>query len=175
MSDEAVLKEGIDQSERMALQMKNPFKEVGKELVKTGESIEIVSQTMIEVNDVLKNIAEVMEEIGKVMHEADDSLHTAGGEINRIQVPKVAIRILKIPPYIDADIKEVPVFGPTGDALVKAGDRLHEIGERLDSLEKSIEKLSKPKGSLDNLSTDVLHPLGIRLKYMGAIFNSIHL
>ncbi len=168
MSEEAILKEEIDQNKKMALHIKDPFKEIGNELEVYGGCVETVSQTMKDVNDVLRDIAAVMNEIRTVMRQADASLHSAGNEINKIKVPtKINVNSLKKFPWVNIRVEEEPVFGPTGVALATTGDNLHEIGESLNKLEKSIEKLSKPEGSLDKLSSDVLHPLADNLANLG--------
>jgi hypothetical protein len=135
------------------------MRNIGEELVKTGENIHTVSQTLKQTNAALEQMVKVMKEIIEFMDSTGKSLNMAGKTINVITVPKVTIIPLKV--------TEVSVFGPTGNALIDAGYQLNAIKERLTTIEKNMDNISKAKGPLDMITTDVLDPLSNRLTALG--------
>jgi hypothetical protein len=126
------------------------FQEIGEELLKTGESIETASRTIKTINMMLKDMAEVMNTLVTVIHETDVLLQNAGSNINKIKIPFIG-----------------NVFGPTGNALIGSGKSLHQSETQLKLLKNYIDDLSKSKGPLDDLTTDILDPLGTRLTELG--------
>lgn len=163
MSKDVVLKETIDKKEMLKWDPTRIVKDIGDEFVRTGKSIEDVSQALKETREVLEKMANVMDSIVTAMSITQVCLVEAGIEIGMVKVPKIQSIV---PPKF----KEVKVFGGAEQSLTNAGKSLLEVGSNLSALEKSIKEISKSEGSLDKMSTDVLDPLGVRLTKLGKTF-----
>lgn len=148
----------------------NFFKNIGKELKRTGKSIGLIAQTIEETCKVLLEMSKAMGILVAALHETDLLLQNAGREINTVKIPKVDfdytnVAGMRVISKISLDSQSA--FGPTGNDLVKSGQLLHESELQLIILKNHIHNLSKPKGPLDNLSNSILRPLASRLDDLG--------
>lgn len=124
-------------------------RDIGEELVKTGESVETVSRRIRSINMMLRDMAEVMDTLVIVIHETAELLKSAGNNINKVK------------------IFGKKFFGATGDALIGSGESLHKSETQLKTIKNYIDDISKSTGPLDDLTTDILDPLGTRLTQLG--------
>jgi len=65
------------------------FKNIGDELINTGESIKFISQTIEVTCKVLLEMSEAMGILIATLHEVDLLLQNAGRDINTVKIPKV--------------------------------------------------------------------------------------
>ena len=137
---------------------------------KTGKSIDAIAKTIKDTNSVLVEMAEAMGTLITVLHETDLLLQSAGNNINTVKIPRVDFdytNVVGVKVISDISLHSQSAFGPTGNDLVKSGKLLHESEKQLAILKDKIHDLSKPKGPLDYLITDILTPLGYRLTQLG--------
>jgi len=146
------------------------FKNIGDELINTGKSILFIAQTIEVTCKVLLEMSEAMGILVAALHETDLLLQNAGRDINTVKIPKVDfdyanVAGVKVISKISLDSQSV--FGPTGNDLTKSGQLLHQSELQLIILKDQIHGLSKPKGPLDDLVTNILYPLASRLNKLG--------
>lgn len=146
------------------------FKDIGEELVKTGDSIRFMAQTIEFTCKVLLEMSEAMGILVASLHEVDLLLQNAGRDINTVKIPKVDfdytnVAGMRVISKISLDSQSA--FGPTGNDLVKSGQLLHQSELQLVILKNQIHDLSKPKGPLDDLVANILSPLAYRLTQLG--------
>jgi len=146
------------------------FKDIGEELVKTGDSIKFMAQTIEFTCKVLLEMSEAMGILVASLHEVDLLLQNAGRDINTVKIPKVDfdytnVAGMRVISKISLDSQSA--FGPTGNDLVKSGQLLHQSELQLVILRNQIHGLSKPKGPLDDLVENILSPLAYRLTQLG--------
>ncbi len=138
--------------------------------MRTGESIRFIAQTIEVTCKVLLEMSEAMGILVTALHETDLLLQNAGKDINTVKIPKVDfdytnVAGMRVISKISLDSQSA--FGPTGNDLVKSGQLLHQSELQLIILKNQIHGLSKPKGPLDDLVTNILRPLASRLADLG--------
>jgi hypothetical protein len=146
------------------------WKDIGDELVNTGESIKNVSQTIADINKMLSDMVKVIETLAIILHETDQLLQSAGKNINTVKIPAVDFdyaNVVGVKVISNFSLENQSAFGPVGNDLVKSGQQLHQSELQLIILKDQIYHLSKSKGPLDNLTALVLDPLGARLTKLG--------
>jgi|WetSurMetagenome_2_1015567.scaffolds.fasta_scaffold01471_2 hypothetical protein len=146
------------------------WRDLGDELIKTGESIKAASQIIKDINKTLRDMPEVIETLVIALHETDQLLQSAGKNVNNVKIPAIDfdyINVVDVRVISNISLENQSVFGPMGDDLIKSGQQLHESEKQFNTLKDQIYNFSKSKGPLDDLTTVVLNPLAARLIGLG--------
>lgn len=115
-------------------------------------------------------MSEAMGILVAALHETDLLLQNAGRDINTVKIPKVDfdyVNVAGVKVISKISLDNQSVFGPTGNDLTKSGQLLHQSELQLIIIKDQIHGLSKPKGPLDDLVTNILYPLASRLNKLG--------
>lgn len=65
------------------------WRDIGDELIKTGESIKAASLIIKDINKTLRDMPEVIETLVIALHETDQLLQSAGKNISNVKIPAI--------------------------------------------------------------------------------------